>query len=87
MIIYISIKNNQVKTNMTLKEYLKENEPYCIHILMAKKNGGIMSVEFKKNEYNNKKIISENLLEYEVAEVNYLEDDNCTEIWLIGGVI
>ena len=72
---------------MTLKEYLNENEPNCISVLIAKKNGGTMSVRYNKDEYKNEEIMSKELLKYEVTETEYVEEDDCTEIWVIGGGI
>ena len=67
---------------MTLEEYLKENKPKQINVLMAmKKVGKVISVMYSRKEYNDPNVMSKELLKCDVDEVR--DEDGYVAIWVV----
>ena len=62
---------------MTLREYIKDSSPPRIAILILQDDGGIISIEYDRTEYEE---INKELIDREVMETK--EEDDCIEIWV-----
>ena len=65
--------------NITLKEYIEQNNiNKNIAVLLLKKGGKTISVEYTPKEFN---VMSECLLNMEVMDV--VDEDDAIEIWVM----
>mgnify|MGYP003612895357 CR=1 FL=1 len=62
---------------MTLREYIKDSSPPRIAILILQDDGGIISIEYDKTEYEE---INKELIDREVMETK--EEDDLIEVWI-----
>lgn len=67
---------------MTLKEYLKENTPPQINVItLLKSPNKILSIMYTREEYMDKKIMCECLLNCDVDEIR--QEDGYVAIWVV----